>query len=290
MTKASGLIDHLIELRSRVLKALVSVFAVFLCLVYFSQDLYRYVAMPLVASLPEGASMIATDVASPFLAPFKLTLVLSFFVAIPFVLYQIWAFIAPGLYRKEKKLIAPLLASSTLLFYMGMAFAYFVVFPLAFMFFNSVAPEGVLVSTDISSYLNFVLKLFFAFGVAFEIPIAVILMCWTGVTTADKLAKKRPYVIVGAFFIGMLLTPPDIISQTLLAVPMWLLFEVGVVIGRFYSGKTREENADEASAQEENTIGKGVQHNAQADFDDYAHKDTVNNADESVDNTPLNKK
>jgi sec-independent protein translocase protein TatC len=214
-----------------------SVFVVFLCLVYFAQDLYRYVAMPLVASLPEGASMIATDVASPFLAPFKLTLVLSFFVAIPFVLYQIWAFIAPGLYKREKKLVAPLLASSTILFYLGMAFAYFVVFPLAFMFFNSVAPEGVLVSTDISSYLNFVLKLFFAFGLAFEIPIAVILMCWTGVTTAEQLAKKRPYVIVGAFFVGMLLTPPDIISQTLLAVPMWILFEIGVVIGGLYSGK-----------------------------------------------------
>jgi sec-independent protein translocase protein TatC len=223
MSEPSGIIAHLIELRSRVLKALMSVFVVFLCLVYFAQDLYQYLAMPLVASLPEGASMIATDVASPFLAPFKLTLVLSFFVAIPFVLYQIWAFVAPGLYRKEKKLVAPLLASSTLLFYSGMAFAYYVVFPLAFMFFNSVAPEGVLVSTDISSYLNFVLKLFFAFGVAFEIPIAVILLCWTGVTSAEKLAKKRPYVVVGAFVVGMLLTPPDVISQTLLAIPMWIL-------------------------------------------------------------------
>jgi sec-independent protein translocase protein TatC len=253
MSEPSGLIAHLIELRSRVLKALLSVLAIFLCLVYFAQDLYRYLAMPLVASLPEGASMIATDVASPFLAPFKLTLVLSFFVAIPFVLFQIWAFIAPGLYRSEKKLIAPLLASSTLLFYAGMAFAYFVVFPLAFMFFNSVAPEGVLVSTDISSYLNFVLKLFFAFGIAFEIPIAVILMCWTGVTTAEKLAKKRPYVIVGAFFVGMLLTPPDVISQTLLAVPMWILFEIGVLIGGFYSRKADESETDAAESEPQNT-------------------------------------
>jgi sec-independent protein translocase protein TatC len=171
------------------------------------------------------------------LAPFKLTLVLSFFIAIPVVLYQIWGFIAPGLYKNEKKLVAPLLISSTLLFYAGMAFAYFVVFPLAFMFFNSVAPEGVLISTDISSYLNFVLKLFFAFGIAFEIPVAIILMCWTGITTPDNLRKKRPYVIVGVFVVGMLLTPPDVISQTLLAVPMWLLFEIGVIVGAFYTRK-----------------------------------------------------
>ncbi|MGB3724577.1 MAG: twin-arginine translocase subunit TatC [Glaciecola sp.] len=237
MTESSGLITHLIELRSRILKALLAVFVVFLCLFYFAQDLYQYLAMPLIATLPEGSSMIATAVASPFLAPFKLTLVLSFFVAIPFVLYQVWAFVAPGLYKNEKRMIAPLLASSTLLFYAGMAFAYYVVFPLAFMFFNSVAPEGVLVSTDISSYLDFVLKLFFAFGIAFEIPIAVILMCWTGVTTAKKLSKKRPYIVVGAFTVGMLLTPPDVISQVLLAVPMLILFEIGVIIGGLYSRK-----------------------------------------------------
>lgn len=248
MTDTSPLITHLIELRGRILRALLAILIVFLCLVYFAQDLYQFLAMPLVASLPEGSSMIATAVASPFLAPFKLTLVLSFFIAIPFVLYQVWAFVAPGLYKNEKKLIAPLLVSSTLLFYSGMAFAYFVVFPLAFLFFNSIAPEGVLVSTDISSYLDFVLKLFFAFGLAFEIPVAVILMCWTGVTTPDNLAKKRPYIVVAAFVIGMLLTPPDIISQTLLAVPMLVLFEIGVLIGRVYSKQgrstTEQENAD----------------------------------------------
>lgn len=247
MSESSGLITHLIELRSRILKALLSVFVIFLCLFYFAQDLYQYLAMPLIASMPEGSTMIATAVASPFLAPFKLTLVLSFFIAIPFVLYQIWAFVAPGLYRNEKKLIAPLLASSTLLFYGGMAFAYYVVFPLAFMFFNSVAPEGVLVSTDISSYLDFVLKLFFAFGIAFEIPIAVILMCWTGVTTAEKLAKKRPYIVVAAFVVGMLLTPPDVISQVLLAVPMLILFEIGVLIGGIYSKKRAQEDAESDS-------------------------------------------
>jgi sec-independent protein translocase protein TatC len=280
MSEPSGIIAHLIELRSRVLKALMSVFVVFLCLVYFAQDLYQYLAMPLVASLPEGASMIATDVASPFLAPFKLTLVLSFFVAIPFVLYQIWAFVAPGLYRKEKKLVAPLLASSTLLFYSGMAFAYYVVFPLAFMFFNSVAPEGVLVSTDISSYLNFVLKLFFAFGVAFEIPIAVILLCWTGVTSAEKLAKKRPYVVVGAFVVGMLLTPPDVISQTLLAIPMWILFEIGVLIGGLYSKQNKDEREEtqEVQNKEENSAGNDMVTPVEttSDFDDYAHNDNPN--------------
>lgn len=247
MSDPNSLISHLIELRSRILKALMSVLVVFLCLAYFANDLYQLLAMPLLKSLPENSSMIATDVASPFFAPFKLTLVLSFFIAIPYVLYQIWGFVAPGLYRNEKKLVAPLLLSSTLLFYAGMAFAYFVVFPIAFAFFNSVAPEGVTVSTDISSYLNFVLKLFFAFGVSFEIPIAIILMCWTGVTDAKSLRAKRPYVIVGAFVVGMLLTPPDVISQTLLAIPMWLLFEVGIIIGSLYAGKRRPDDDEDES-------------------------------------------
>jgi sec-independent protein translocase protein TatC len=253
MNEASSFISHLIELRTRILRALMAVLFVFACLFYFAQDIYAYVAQPLVAAMPEGASMIATDVASPFLAPFKLTIVLSFFIAIPVVLYQIWGFVAPGLYRNEKKLVAPLLVSSTLLFYAGMAFAYYVVFPLAFMFFNSVAPDGVLISTDISSYLNFVLKLFFAFGIAFEIPVAIILMCWTGVTTPDELRKKRPYVIVGVFIVGMLLTPPDVISQTLLALPMWLLFEVGVIVGSFYTRKADEIPSEPESDSDEDT-------------------------------------
>ncbi len=247
MSDPNSLISHLIELRTRILKALMSVLVVFLCLAYFANDLYQLLAMPLLKSLPENSSMIATDVASPFFAPFKLTLVLSFFIAIPFVLYQIWGFVAPGLYRNEKKLVAPLLLSSTLLFYAGMAFAYFVVFPIAFAFFNSVAPEGVTVSTDISSYLNFVLKLFFAFGVSFEIPIAIILMCWTGVTDAKSLRAKRPYVVVGAFVVGMLLTPPDVISQTLLAIPMWLLFEIGIIVGGLYAGKRRPDDDEDES-------------------------------------------
>jgi sec-independent protein translocase protein TatC len=244
MAEPNSLIAHLIELRGRVLKAVVSVFVVFLCLVYFAQDLYHWLATPLLDTLPENAQMIATDVASPFFAPFKLTMVLSFFIAIPVVLYQIWGFVAPGLYKKEKRLVAPLLFSSTLLFYLGMAFAYYVVFPLAFSFFTSVAPEGVVINTDISSYLNFVLKIFFAFGLAFEIPVAVVLMCWTGVTTPDKLRAKRPYVIVGVFVLGMLLTPPDIISQTLLAIPMWILFEFGIVVGGFYSRKKAQQEQE----------------------------------------------
>ncbi|MDM7861567.1 twin-arginine translocase subunit TatC [Alteromonas sp. ASW11-36] len=239
----NNFISHLIELRSRILRAIVSVLVVFLCLAYFAQDLYHLLAMPLLATMPEGSNMIATDVAAPFFAPFKLTLVLSFFIAIPYVLYQIWGFVAPGLYKNEKNMVAPLLFSSTLLFYAGMAFAYFVVFPLAFAFFNSLELEGVLVSTDITSYLNFVLKIFFAFGLAFEIPVAIILLCWTGATNADSLRAKRPYVIVGVFVVGMLLTPPDVISQTLLALPMWLLFELGVIIGGLYSSKKQQQES-----------------------------------------------
>ncbi|WP_448549477.1 twin-arginine translocase subunit TatC [Thalassotalea fusca] len=242
-----SLFDHLLELRSRILRAVLAVLIIFCSLIYFAQDIYQYLAQPLLATMPEGTQMIATDVASPFFAPFKLTMVLSIFLAMPFILFQIWAFIAPGLYQNEKRLVAPLMAGSTILFYGGIAFAYFVVFPLAFAFFNSVAPEGVTIATDISSYLNFVLKLFFAFGAAFEIPIAIILMCWTGMTTPASLRQKRPYIIVGAFVVGMLLTPPDVISQTLLALPMLILFELGVMISSMYV-KQKQENIDSEDA------------------------------------------
>jgi len=235
------LFDHLLELRTRLLRAVLGVILVFCCLVYFAQDIYQYLAQPLLQTMPLGSQMIATDVASPFFAPFKLTIVLSIFVAMPHILYQMWSFIAPGLYRKEKKLIAPLMLGSTLLFYSGIAFAYFIVFPVVFAFFTSVAPEGVVIATDISSYLDFVLKLFFAFGAAFEIPIAIILLCWTGVTTPNSLRKKRPYVVVGAFVMGMLLTPPDIISQSMLAIPMLILFEIGIIIASLYHKEDEEE-------------------------------------------------
>ncbi|WYB23766.1 twin-arginine translocase subunit TatC [Gallaecimonas sp. GXIMD1310] len=226
------LLHHLLELRSRLLRALTAVGLVLLVLVFFAKDLYHHLALPLIAQLPKGSSMIATDVTSPFFTPFKLALVLSFFVAMPAVLYQIWAFVAPGLYRQEKRLVAPLLLASSLLFYAGIAFAYYVVFPVIFAFFTSVAPAGVTIATDIASYLDFVLKLFFAFGLAFEIPIIVMLLCYSGITDIQTLSAKRPYVIVIAFALGMLLTPPDVISQTLLAVPMWLLYESGLLMAR----------------------------------------------------------
>jgi sec-independent protein translocase protein TatC len=224
------LFDHLLELRSRLLNVVVGVLIIFLILFAFRNEIYEYVSNPLIATLPEGGQMIATDVASSFIAPFKLTMVLSIFIAMPFILYQVWAFIAPGLYRNEKRLVIPLMVGSTLLFYSGIAFVYYVVFPIIFAFFTSVAPEGINIATDISSYLDFVLKLFFAFGFIFEIPIVIVLLCWTGFTDPESLRAKRPYFVVAAFVVGMLLTPPDIISQTMLAVPMLLLFELGVFI------------------------------------------------------------
>ena len=229
---------HLIEFRDRMLRAIASVALIFIGLFSFSNELYLYVSEPLRQYLPESSTMIATDVTSPFLTPFKLTLVLSLFAAMPYVLYQIWAFVAPGLYQREKKIVIPLFCSSVILFYAGMAFAYYVVFPLVFMFFTSVGPEGVAIMTDIRSYLDFVLKLFFAFGISFEIPIAVVILSWMGAVDPDNLAKKRPYVFILCFVFGMLLTPPDILSQTLLAIPMWLLFEIGIVFGRLVKPKT----------------------------------------------------
>jgi sec-independent protein translocase protein TatC len=221
-------LSHLIALRDHLLRIVLTVLIVFLCLFPFSNDLFAVLAQPLMAHLPEGQNMIAIDVASPFLSPLKLTLVLSIYLSMPIAFYHIWAFVAPGLYQHEKRLIAPLLASSSFLFYMGMAFAYYIVFPLVFSFFASVTPVEVEMSTDIRSYLDFTLKMFFAFGLAFEVPIFTILLIWTGFTTVTSLRQKRPYIVVGAFVIGMLLTPPDVFSQTLLAVPMWLLFEAGL--------------------------------------------------------------
>ncbi len=239
--KEQPLIQHLLELRTRLLKSLIAVLVVFAGLFYFSNDIYLFVSEPLRATLPEGSSMIATEVASPFLAPFKLTIVLSMFLAIPFILHQVWGFISPGLYRHEKVVAVPLLIASILLFYLGIAFAYFVVFPLIFSFFTSVGPESVTVMTDINRYLDFILKLFFAFGVAFEIPVATVLMVWSGITTVENLGKKRPYIVVGCFVIGMFLTPPDIISQSLLAIPMWFLFEVGIIFARLVKSRKTPE-------------------------------------------------
>ena len=250
--KELSFLEHLVELRSRLLKASLAVLIILVALLPFARGLYATLAAPLTAVLPEGSSMIAIDVASPFLTPFKLALLLALILAIPIVLYQLWAFVAPALYREEKRLARPLLYTSVVLFYVGCAFAYFVVFPLVFGFFTSVAPEGVTVMTDISKYLDFVITLFLAFGITFEVPIATIVLVATGMTTVEQLSKYRPYVLVGAFALGMLLTPPDVISQTLLALPMWLLFEIGLLMARLLlphrRGAAKDDAADQATS------------------------------------------
>ncbi|MBA1193764.1 twin-arginine translocase subunit TatC [Pseudomonas entomophila] len=239
------LVSHLTELRTRLLRCVAAIFLIFAGLFSFAQQIYTLVSAPLRAHLPPNATMIATDVASPFLTPFKLTMTVSLFLAIPFILQQVWGFVAPGLYRHEKRVAIPLLLSSIVLFYAGMAFAYFLVFPLIFGFFAAATPEGVSMMTDIASYLDFVMTLFFAFGVAFEIPVAVVLLVWIGVVDVGYLRKIRPYVIIGCFVVGMVLTPPDIFSQTLLAVPMWLLFEIGVLFGGLVRKRSAERDAAE---------------------------------------------
>ena len=234
------LLSHLVELRSRLIKIAATVIVLFVALLPFSQRIFQIVSKPLVEVLP-GQKMIATAVASPLLTPFKLTFFVALIVAMPLVLYQVWAFVAPGLYRKEKHFAFPLLASSILLFYAGVAFAYFVVFPLVFGFFTAVTPPGVEMMTDISSYLDFITTIVLAFGIAFEVPVATVLIVWTGLTTPDKLGKARPYVFLTAFVVGMLLTPPDIISQTLLAVPVYLLYEVGILMSRLIAKKSEKD-------------------------------------------------
>ena len=249
--KELSFLEHLVELRSRLLKACLAILLILLVLLPFARKLYALLSAPLTAVLPEGSSMIAIDVASPFLVPFKMALLLALILAIPFVLYQLWAFVAPALYREEKRLARPLLYSSVFLFYAGCAFAYFIVFPLVFGFFTRVAPEGVTVMTDIGKYLDFVMMLFLAFGITFEVPIATIILVATGITSIEQLIRARAYVLVGAFALGMVLTPPDVISQTLLAVPMWLLFELGVLMSRVLLPHRRtraKEPADQATS------------------------------------------
>lgn len=244
MTAAPGaeapLVAHLLELRTRLLKIVAGVLLVFLALVPFANHLYAVLAQPLLELLPAGSSMIATEVASPFFAPVKLAGVLAFAIAMPWTLWQVWAFVAPGLYRNEQRLVVPLLASSTLLFYAGIAFAYFLVLPTVFKFTIGFAPEGVAVMTDISKYLDFSLALFVAFGVAFETPVALVLMVKTGFATPAQLAGYRQYVLVGAFVIGAIFTPPDVISQLLLAIPLYILYELGIVCARIFVPGSRE--------------------------------------------------
>jgi sec-independent protein translocase protein TatC len=217
------------------------VLLIFIGTATYANEIYHYLAEPLLQHMPKNSSMIAIDVASPFFTPFKLAFVVAVFISVPFILYQFWGFVAPGLYRHEKVMIAPLLLASTLLFYGGAAFAYFLVFPLVFGYLTAAAPEGVAVMTDIATYLDFVLGMFFAFGVAFEIPIFTIVLVWTGIISPQSLAEKRPYVIVGVFVIAMFLTPPDALSQTLLAVPMWMLFEAGLLFSRLFVNKSDDE-------------------------------------------------
>lgn len=245
--------SHLVELRDRLLRAVLVVLILFLGLFTFSNELYSLLAEPLLIHLPTGSSMIATEVASPFLTPFKLSMMTAIFIGMPFILYQLWSFVAPGLYKHEKSLAVPLLFSSILLFYLGMVFAYFVVFPLMFQFFTGIALEGVTMMTDITKYLDFVLKMFFAFGMAFEVPIATIIVISSGMTTAEKLAQKRPYIIVVAFIAGMLLTPPDVVSQMLLAIPMWILFEFGLIFSKILTRK-KARLAKEREEQEEKDL------------------------------------
>ncbi len=281
-SKSGSLMSHLVELRDRVLRMVLAVLFIFLGLFYWANDIYVYLAEPLTRHLPENASMIAIDVASPFLTPFKLVLMLSVFLAMPVILYQLWAFVAPGLYASEKRIAGPLLVSSIILFYAGMAFAYYVVFPLVFGFFTRVGPEIVNISTDIGRYLDFVLALFFGFGLAFEVPIATIILVAIGLTTPKKLSEKRPYVIVGAFVVGMLLTPPDVISQVLLALPMWLLFEAGLVASMImFRDRDFDDSAeDEADESEPNTATPPAAREGLSDEEMEAEMDRAE-ADES---------
>ncbi|MGZ4957786.1 MAG: twin-arginine translocase subunit TatC [Methylomonas sp.] len=233
-------ISHLIELRDRLLRVILCVLLVFIGTATYANEIYHILSEPLLQHMPKNSTMIAIDVASPFFTPLKLAFVVAVFIAIPYILYQFWGFVAPGLYRHEKLMILPLLVASTLLFYGGAAFAYFLVFPLVFGYLTSAAPTGVAVMTDIATYLDFVLAMFFAFGISFEVPIFTIVLVWAGITTPESLAEKRPYVIVGVFVIAMFLTPPDALSQTLLAIPMWMLFEAGLLFSRLFVGKQRE--------------------------------------------------
>lgn len=278
--KEMTLVQHLLELRNTLTKAILAILVMFVILFPFANDLYVYISEPLNRFLPEGTSMIATGVASPFLTPFKLSLVLAIYLSMPYLLFQLWSFIAPALYTHERKLVAPILFFSSFLFYAGGAFAFYVVFPLVFGFLSTTAPDGVTIATDIALYLDFVIKMFFAFGLAFEVPIVVVLLILTGMVSPEKMHHSRPYVIVGAFVIGMLLTPPDIISQTLLAVPMWLLYETGIIVGKWVlkSRKSAEEKKQDEEHKER-----------QANFAATEEPKKESNREEKTDNTDQRK-
>ena len=242
MSTGESFIAHLVELRSRLMKAVVAVLLVFVCLFPWASKLYTLLAEPLLSKLPKGGQMIATDVTTPFFVPLKVALMAAFLIALPYILYQIWRFVAPGLYAHEKRLVWPLIIASTILFFCGMAFAYFVVFPVVFGFITASAPQGVAVMTDIDKYLSFVLTMFMAFGMAFQVPVAVVLLVRMGFVTVAKLREARPYAVVGAFVVGAIFTPPDVVSQLMLAMPLWLLYEVGIVVASWL--KPAEKTSD----------------------------------------------
>lgn len=243
--KEQGLVEHLIELRQRLLRSVLAVLLIMGVLFPFAGKIYSAVAQPVLNNLSSGGSMIATGVLSPFLTPFKMTIIFAIIVSMPIIIYQIWAFVAPGLYRSEKRIAMPILCSAVVLFYIGCAFAFFVLFPILFEFLPKIAPKGVVYMPDINSYLDIMVRLFFAFGMAFEIPVVVVILIVLGVTTAERLSALRPYVVIGLFVVGMLLTPPDPASQILLAIPMWLLFELGLIVGRSLRHKKENENPSE---------------------------------------------
>lgn len=239
--------SHLIELRDRLLRCVVALLLVFLCLFPWAKELYNFLAQPMLASLPQGGQLIATEVTAPFFVPIKVTMMAAFIIALPWILYQVWAFVAPGLYAHEKRLVLPLVVTSSLLFLCGMAFAYYLVFPVVFHFMVTVAPEGVAVMTDIGKYLDFVLTLFLAFGVTFEVPVAVVILVRMGMVSVAKLREIRPYVIVGAFIIGAIFTPPDVVSQVMLALPLWILYEVGILVSQWMAPSAEESESRPAS-------------------------------------------
>lgn len=244
MTSGETLIAHLVELRSRLLNSVLAWLLVFICLFPWASDLYTWLAQPMLAKLPQGGQMIATDVTTPFFVPLKVAMMAAFVIALPYILFQLWRFVAPGLYAHEKRLVLPLVVASTLLFFCGMAFAYYAVFPVVFGFITSAAPEGVAVMTDIDKYLSFVLGMFFAFGVTFEVPVAVVLLVRMGMVSVAKLREVRSYVIVGAFVIAAIVTPPDVVSQFMLAIPLWLLYEAGVVVASWMGARPAPGSGD----------------------------------------------
>ena len=248
MIEPDSFMSHLVELRDRLLRCVIALVLVFICLFPWARDLYSMLAKPLLASLPAGGQLIATEVTAPFFVPIKVTLMAALVIALPYLLYQIWAFVAPGLYAHEKKLVMPLVTTSTVLFLCGMAFAYFLVFPIVFHFIISVAPEGVAVMTDIGKYLDFVLTLFLAFGVTFEVPVAVVILVRMGMVSVAKLREIRPYVIVGAFVVGAIFTPPDVVSQVMLAVPLWVLYELGIFVAQWVGKSAAAETRSDPTA------------------------------------------